>query len=126
MIFSGPLVLIIMAFKELLGIFVVCQNCLVALAFSPHKRKAFLYVPDGLFMPSVGMNPRRFLFGIAFLLNFSSTSLHGRGLACIPFSSCKNPCSYKAHLLSRACGKLGKLLSLGFTGLVMSSMMGSL
>ena len=49
-----------------------------------------------------------------------------KGIGFEPFSLCENPCTYMAFLLSRAYGKLQKLSSLGFTGLVMSSLMGSL
>lgn len=126
MIFCGPLVLIIMAFIEWLGTFVVSQRSMEALAFSPHKSKALLYVPNGLFVPSLAMKLGRSRSSIVFLLDFLSTGLHGRGLAFTPFSSCENPYAYRALLLSRAYGKLGKPSSLGFAGLVMISMMGSL
>lgn len=126
MILFGLLVSIIVAFTELLGIFVVSQKNMEALAFFSYRSKALLYVPNGLVVPSLEMKPGRFWFGIAFLPDFLSIGLHGRGLAFTPSSSCENLCSYKALLLSRAYGKLGKLSNLGFDGLVMSLIMDSL
>ena len=71
-IFSGLLVFIIMAFTELLGIFVVSRNNLVALAYFPHRNKVFLFVPNVLFMPSLEMKLGILWFGIAFPLGFLS------------------------------------------------------
>ena len=73
MIFFGLLVLTIMAFTKLLEILVVSPKSLEALASSPHRSKALLYVPNGLFMPSLEMKLGRFWFDIAFPLGFLLT-----------------------------------------------------
>lgn len=106
--------------------FFVSPKSLDALAFYLHRSKTLLFVPNGLYMPLLEMKLGKFWFGIAFLLSFMLISLHGSGLSFKPFSSSENLCTYRDLLLSRAYGKLGKLSSLGFTSLVMDSVMGSL
>lgn len=126
MTFFGLLVLTILAFTEWLGIFVVSPKIMEALAFFPHTRKASHFVPSGLYMPLLEMKLGKFWFNTALPLGFLIIGLHGRGLAFKPFSSFKNLCTFKALLLSRAYGKLGKLSNLGFTSLVMGFVMGFL
>ena len=125
-IFFGPLDLTIMVFIEWLGIFVVSWKSLVAWACFPPRNKVLLYVPSGLFVPWLEMKPGKFLFGIASPLAFLSIGLLGKGLVFTLFSLCMNQCPFKDPLLSRTSGKLGRLSSLGYVGLVMSFEMDSL
>ena len=76
-IFFELLVPIIMASIEFLGIFVVSQKNLVVLAYFPHRNKALIFGLNRLFMLSLEMKPRIFLFDIVSLSTFLSIGLLG-------------------------------------------------
>ena len=124
--FSRPLDLNCMAFIEWLGTFVASLKSWEVLAYSPPRNKDWLFVPNGLSVPSLEMKPGKFLFDIVSPLAFLSTGRLGKGLGSTLCPSCVNQFTFKALLLSRASGKPGKLSSLGYVGLAMNSAMDSL
>lgn len=65
-----------MVFIEFLGIFVVSPKSLEALVFFPLRRKASLFMKNGLYVSLLEMNLGRFWFGIAFLRGSLLIGLH--------------------------------------------------